>query len=330
MKFLSAVVVLIMFSFFGELLAQELYRWVDDKGLVHFTDSLHSVPEKYRREAEKRFFPPSRETPTLSPQGGAEPSKESALGQISVPFVRKAGQIVVEGFINQRGPVNFNVDTGAIVTALPVSIASQLGINLEKAIPFLVDTGGNVTAPVSIASQSAINLEKGLPFSMRGPRDSRSRRLVAIDSLRLGGLEVNHLEIAITEPDSSGIGLLGADFLGRFRIEMDYGLNQMRLVRGEGSHDGYPSEWWQQRFRFYRELKQSYEGHIKKRKDEILRIQTMLQSFEPDAGQWEAALASTYLKEIKVYEGYLRILQEKINDLDRRASDAALPRNFRE
>jgi len=300
LKFLSAVVVLFIFSFFGELLAQELYRWVDDKGLVHFTDSLHSVPEKYRRQADKRALAPSRETPTLSPQGGAEPSKESALGQ-SVPFVRKAEQIVVEGFINQRGPVNFIVDTGANVTALPVSIASQLGINLEKGIPFL----------------------------MKGFRGSRSGRLVAIDSLRLGELEVNHLEIAITEPDSSGIGLLGADFLGRFRIDMDYGLNQMRLVRGEGPHDGYPSEWWQQRFRFYRELKQSYEGHIKKRKDEILRIQMMLQSFEPDA-PWQASLVLVYLKEIKVYEGYLLILQRKINDLDRQASDAAVPRNLRE
>jgi predicted aspartyl protease len=329
-KFLSAVVILVMFSFFSELLAQEVYRWVDDRGIVHFADSLHSIPEKYRREAEKRIFPPSSEMSTPTPQSGAEPSKESALGQISVPFVRKAGQIVVEGFINQRGPVNFTVDIGAIVTTLPVSIASQLGINLEKAIPFLVDTGGNVTAPVSIASQLAINLEKGLPFSMKGLRDSRSRRLVAIDSLRLGELEVNQLEIAITEADSSRIGLLGADFLGRFRIEMDYGLNQMRLARGEGPHDGYPPEWWQQRFRFYRGLIQSYEGHIKERKDEILRIQTMLQLFEPKAGQWEAALASTYVKEIKVYEGYLRILQEKISDLDLRARRAELPRNFRE
>ena len=56
----SAVVLLLIFSFFGELLAQELYRWVDNEGIVHFADSLHSIPEKYRREAEKRFFAPQQ------------------------------------------------------------------------------------------------------------------------------------------------------------------------------------------------------------------------------------------------------------------------------
>jgi hypothetical protein len=34
--------------------------------------------------------------------------------------------------------------------------------------------------------------------------------------------------------------------------------------------------------------------------------------------------------EIKKYEGYLRIVTRKIDDLDRRASDAAVPRNLRE
>ena len=330
MNFLSAIVLLIILSFFGELPAQELYRWVDDKGIIHFADSLHSIPEIYRRDAEKRLLAASRQMPTPTPQDDSNRSTESTPVQLSVPIVRQGKEILVEGFINQRGPVKLIVDPGAVITTLPASIAAQLGINLEKAIPFLVDTRGNVTAPVSIASQLAINLEKGFPFSMKRLRDSRSRRLVAIDSLRLGELEVNQLEIAITEADSSRIGFLGADVLGRFRIEMDYGLNQIRLARGEGPHDGYPPEWWQQRFRFYRGLMKSYEGHIKERKDEILRIQTRLQSFNLDAGQSEAALASTYLKEFKAYEGYMRILTQKINDLDRRASDAAVPRNLRE
>ena len=26
----------------------EMYRWVDEKGTVHFTDDLSSIPEKYR------------------------------------------------------------------------------------------------------------------------------------------------------------------------------------------------------------------------------------------------------------------------------------------
>jgi hypothetical protein len=44
-KFLSAVVLLVIFSFFGELLAQELYRWMDDRGIVHFADIFIQYPK---------------------------------------------------------------------------------------------------------------------------------------------------------------------------------------------------------------------------------------------------------------------------------------------
>jgi hypothetical protein len=77
-KFLSAVVLLVIFSLFGELLAQEFYRWVDDKGIVHFADSLHSIPEKYRLQAEKRLLAPSSEMPTP-----AAPGAESTILQVT-------------------------------------------------------------------------------------------------------------------------------------------------------------------------------------------------------------------------------------------------------
>ncbi len=32
----------------------ETYRWVDEKGTVHFTDDLSTIPEKYRSNAETR------------------------------------------------------------------------------------------------------------------------------------------------------------------------------------------------------------------------------------------------------------------------------------
>ena len=74
----ARVVLLITFSFFGELLAQELYRWVDDKGIIHFADSLHSVPETYRRQAEKRFRAPSTDFPAAIRQSESELSEEPA------------------------------------------------------------------------------------------------------------------------------------------------------------------------------------------------------------------------------------------------------------
>lgn len=32
--------------------SEEIYRWTDEKGTVHFTDDASKIPEKYRRDAE--------------------------------------------------------------------------------------------------------------------------------------------------------------------------------------------------------------------------------------------------------------------------------------
>jgi gag-polyprotein putative aspartyl protease len=225
-KFLSAVVVLLMFSFFGELLAHELYRWMDDRGIVHFADSLYSIPEKYRSEAEKRFFAPSSEMSTPIPQGDLKPANEPALRQPGVPFVQQGNKLRVEGFINQRGPVSFVVDTTAKVSSIPISVASRLGVNLGSALPFRMDGIG------------------ALPFRMDaiGITGRVLVRLVAIDSLRLGDLEVTNLEIEINPQESSGVGLLGMDFLGQFRVLVDHESQQMVLVREEGPYGGHRPE----------------------------------------------------------------------------------------
>jgi len=36
------------------LFSEEIYRWTDEKGTIHFTDDASAIPEKYRREAEKK------------------------------------------------------------------------------------------------------------------------------------------------------------------------------------------------------------------------------------------------------------------------------------
>ncbi len=38
-----------LFSFAGEI-----YRWIDDKGVVHFTDDLSQIPAQYQNQFEKR------------------------------------------------------------------------------------------------------------------------------------------------------------------------------------------------------------------------------------------------------------------------------------
>ena len=35
----------------------EMYKWVDEKGTVHFTDDLSKIPEKHRSDADSRKTP---------------------------------------------------------------------------------------------------------------------------------------------------------------------------------------------------------------------------------------------------------------------------------
>ena len=200
------VALLVIFSFPGELLAQEPYRWLDDKKIIHFSDNFHSIPEKYRRDAEKRYFPPSPPAPAPIPEDNPERSPEPTQSPPSIPFFQISRGILVDGFINQRGPVQLIVDQGAMITILPAFMAAQLGISLKNS----------------------------LPLRLEGIRGLSSGHLVTIDSLRLGNVEMNDFEVAISESVSSANGFLGRDFLNLFRVHMDFKLRRMELMRGMG------------------------------------------------------------------------------------------------
>ncbi len=49
----------------------EVLRWVDERGVVHFTDDGASVPKEYREQIERRELPEERETAS----GSARESK---------------------------------------------------------------------------------------------------------------------------------------------------------------------------------------------------------------------------------------------------------------
>jgi predicted nucleic acid-binding Zn-ribbon protein len=55
---MKRILVTILFIFFisGNSFA-EVYKWVDEKGVVYFTDDITQVPEKYRSRAEKIGLP---------------------------------------------------------------------------------------------------------------------------------------------------------------------------------------------------------------------------------------------------------------------------------
>jgi hypothetical protein len=43
--------------------AKEVYKWVDEKGTIHFSEDESSVPEEYREQAEKKSVPEESKRP---------------------------------------------------------------------------------------------------------------------------------------------------------------------------------------------------------------------------------------------------------------------------
>src|SRR4030042_3574483 len=92
---------LIFVILFGVLMSsvfaggQEVYRWVDEKGTVHFADDISQIPEKYLDQFQKKKFPqepsPSASVPPPTP-GAARAIPQAASKQpapVSKPPERK-------------------------------------------------------------------------------------------------------------------------------------------------------------------------------------------------------------------------------------------------
>jgi clan AA aspartic protease (TIGR02281 family) len=172
----------------GQLAAAEFYRWVDQNGVVHFTDNLHNIPEKQRPTATRIQ---AKESPRA-----AEPAKPPAPSKASIPIEKNGAIVIVDATLNGKASAKLIVDTGASYTMISSAKAKELGIDLEatrRTIPFHT-ANGIIQAP-----------------------------LADLESVTVGGMEVKNLTAAIHDalPNTRVTGLLGLDFLSQFRMDID-------------------------------------------------------------------------------------------------------------
>jgi len=263
----------------------EMYKWVDDKGTVHFTDDPLTIPEKYREDAETRkpskeiSAPQSKEKPKPS-----LPSKTVESEGISVDLFRKHELLLAEVILNGRLKQYFIVDTGASFTLINRPTARELGITVDETTPVI---------PIFTAST--------LIFTP----------LVTLSSIRVGEAEVENVDVLIYNMPSDSAGLLGNSFLNKFKVVIDSMNGKMTLhsMQGTPSPDrpgGYGRDYWIGQFRFYnrnleqlKNLKAKMEG--KGVSGELVRINNAIRYFE-----------------------------NQLNELERKASFAGVPRNWRE
>ena len=178
----------------GPALPAEIFRWADDQGVVHFTNSLQEIPEQFRSTATVMK--------TESRLASMPPPPSNA----SIQFQKKGELMVVPATLNGKAAARFVVDTGATYTTISQATAKELEIDL----------GGN---PTTLTFHTAGGL-------IQAP-------LASVRSIEVGGLEIKDLTVAVHDifPDPGISGLLGLNFLSQFRVAIDSQNNLLNLEK---------------------------------------------------------------------------------------------------
>lgn len=175
-------------------LCAELFRWVDEKGVVHFTDNLHNIPPRNRGKAARIKSSSPSDGPSLYP------------AKASIPLKKKGQVAIIQATINGKAAGEFVVDTGASYTMISHAVAKELEIELNENLPTIPfqTANGVIHAP-----------------------------LVNLQSVEVGGMRVEALTAAVHDvfPDSTTAGLLGLNFLSNFRLEFDTRNGLLHLER---------------------------------------------------------------------------------------------------
>lgn len=207
----------------------EVYRWVDEKGTVHFSDDLSKIPEKYRPDAELRKAPREVPAPEIKEKPAAPPDpKVSESEGFEVNLFRRYELLLVEVLLNGKVRKHFIVDTGASFTLINQQTVRELGITIDENTP--------VIRSVSVS-------------------DVILTPLVTLKSIQVGKAEVENVETLVyTMPTYQG--LLGNSFLNKFKVVIDANNAKMTLfsMQGTPSPDrpgGYGRDYWMGQFRFY-------------------------------------------------------------------------------
>jgi clan AA aspartic protease (TIGR02281 family) len=177
--------------------AGEMYRWVDEQGRFHLTDT----PPKSKRDVQDlKVYKPSETSPQSEPS--AMPSVEG--GRSKLTPTKPGGVVVVEAVLNRHLTVPLMLDTGADLTILTKQVAQELRLPTLDRLPKLQfgTAGGVVNFPIT-----------------------------TLQSLRVGTAEARDVTVAIDIDGHLPVGLLGMSFLRHFKVTVDHQRGQVKFER---------------------------------------------------------------------------------------------------
>jgi hypothetical protein len=168
----------------------QIFRWIDERGVAHYSEGLDSIPERHRAGAVPLGL---RNAPAPATTGTAGAATAPA-GETVIRYT-PGEPIMVDVRINGSATARLLLDTGADRTLISPRALAAAGVRL--------------TRPVG----------QGQMFGVTG---SDRMDFVVVDSIAIGDARATRLAVAAYEmPMTRGDGLLGRDFLDRFKVNID-------------------------------------------------------------------------------------------------------------
>jgi len=167
----------------------QMFRWTDDQGVIHYTQGVDSVPERFRAKAQMMAFPERAPAPPAS----AAAAGSAPAATTKIPFT-PGKPIMVSAKVNGGGSANLMLDTGASVTVINPRVLASMGIGSAQA----------------------------LRGSVKGATGSANVLFVPVESIEVGNARSGPLRVAAHDVElAQGDGLLGRDFLDQFTVTID-------------------------------------------------------------------------------------------------------------
>jgi|GEM_PF-646928 len=238
-------VALLFFTYCALGYSGAYYKWTDESGNLHISDSLTNVPEKYRSQIESKKFEndesepspspaPSRSPSSLRPLKNARPAKQPPAGEEGegkqptryevayTPYEGSAKRVIVSVLFNGSVTAPMAIDTGAPGTVISATLAKKLGLFAEDQGRLVILAGGIGGSAPAVRT--------------------------IIDTIQVGGAKSIFIPTTVIAKLSKSFdGLLGLDFVSNYSVTID---SKRKVVVFEelpvdpehlGGHD---QEWW--------------------------------------------------------------------------------------
>ena len=226
----------------------EIFRWIDEDGTVHMTDSLASIPPKYRDQSVKRTLEAASDaevkpTRPLTAADGNTEGFSSNRRHYELPFHAYEGsarRIIIPVTFNDSVTARLLLDTGAPGLTISPKLADRVGLINERDGNLLVMTGGIGGAVPAM--------------------------LAIVDTVNVGEARAEFLPAIITDiPSDEFEGLVGMDFMANYRISIDNEQNIIsfdELAPQTDRPGGHDEVWWRSHFRKLSKLQNEWREFL--------------------------------------------------------------------